>query len=232
MGRGTAKGGLPARSPGGFNDPPCEVQKNLKVRHGILHAVIRSRQDAPESTRTPTLLNEQGNHSFNHNLRGFGYRHCYLHVPFTFWNEIDRTFWDPHQSQKIVDTTDIWNHKHRHRVSTYVHIQALHSPCPIPCTVSAALVHPVPPNMNVELISSFTSRPYGDQKKDVLDSKLPLLECVEIKIPLLKLICGPFNFLLPPIIAELAMRNTHARHSLPGCTGNINIVYHDSPTSY
>lgn len=105
MGRGTAKGGLPARSPGGFNDPPCEVQKNLKVRHGILHAVIRSRQDAPESTRTPTLLNEQGNHSFNHNLRGFGYRHCHLHVPFTFWNEIDRTFWDPHQSQTIVDTT-------------------------------------------------------------------------------------------------------------------------------
>lgn len=96
-----------------------------------------------------------------------------------------------------------------------------------------------PPDVSIELTPPFTFRPYGDQKKDVLDSKLPLFdfpepsECAEIINKLsVEVEMRAIHFLPPLIIVELAMGSTHVRHSLPGRAGDINIVYHESPTSY
>ena len=96
-----------------------------------------------------------------------------------------------------------------------------------------------PPDVSVELTPPFTSRPYGDQTKDVLDSKLPLFDfpepstCVEIIKKLsVEVKMRAIHFLPPLIIMELAIGSIYARHSLPGRVGDINIVYHDSQTSY
>lgn len=96
-----------------------------------------------------------------------------------------------------------------------------------------------PPDVSIVLTPPFISKPYGDQKKDVLDFKLPLFDfpessiCVKIMSKLsVELKMRAIHFLPPLIIVELAMGSIHARRSLPGCAGGTNILYHDSPTSY
>ena len=197
-----------------------------------LPVTIRTRQP-PYCT-----LNERKNQSFSHHLSGFGNRHCHDNAPFTFWNEIEKTFRDPTHAELL------WIRQTYRATSVdiafpHMCIKTLHPPRPIPCTLAAALVRFGPPDVSVELTPPFTSRPYGDQKKDVLDSKLPLFDfpepstCVEIIKKLsLELKMRAIHFLPPLIIVELAMGNTYARHSLPGRAGDINIVYHDSQTPY
>lgn len=191
-------------------------------------------------TRQPPYcsLNERENQSFSHNLSGFGNRHCHDHAPFTFWNEIDRAFRDPTHAE-LLWIRQTYRATSIHIAFPHMCIKTLHPPRPIPCTVAAALVRFGPPDVSVELTPPFTSRPYGDQKNDVLDSKLPLFDfpepstCVEIIKKLsVELKMRAIHFLPPIIIVELAMGSTHARHSLPGRAGGINIVYHDGPTSY
>lgn len=152
------------------------------------------------TTRQPPYctLNEPEDQSFSHRLSGFGNRHCHDDAPFTFWNEEDRVFRDP------THTKLLWIRQKYKATSIdvafpHMCIKTLHPPHSVPCTVAGALVRFGPPDVSIELTPPFTFKPYGDQKKDVLDSKLPLFdfpepsECAEIinKL-LLKLRCGPF----------------------------------------
>lgn len=191
-------------------------------------------------TRQPPYctLNEPENQPFSHHSSGFGNRHSNDDAPFTFWNEVERAFRDPTHAELL------WIRQKYKATSIdiafpHICIKTLHPPYPIPCTVAAALVRFGPPDVSIELTPPFFPKPYGDQKKDVLDFKLPLFDfpepatCAEIISKLsVELKMRAIHFLPPLIIVELAMGSAHTRRSLPGRAGGKNIVYHDSPTSY
>lgn len=192
------------------------------------------------STKQPSYcaLNKTVPQEFKCHRNGFGNRHSYDDAPFTLWDDMKKTFRNPTR-EEVLWIRQRYNATSIDLAFPHMCVKTPEPPHPIPCTVAAALVRFAPPDSVVALTPVIHFQPFGDKKRDVLGTKLPVFSfpepavCTEILRKLAAEVkMRAVHFLPPLIIVELRAGSVYQRHSLPGRAGEINIVYHDSPTAY